>query len=49
MPISGPQVGSEVVQGWIDHVKAAGVKRVLCLLTRPELGFFAMDLLAVYR
>ena len=45
----GPLVPDSQVGQWIDHMKAKGVCRVLCLLNPQELAFFANDLLGQYR
>lgn len=46
---SGPQVSRSVVEAWIKHVASRGIRRLLCLLTSAELGFYDDDLLALYR
>ena len=44
----GPLVGSAVVDAWCIFMESQGIRRVLCLLTPAELGFYSDDLLARY-
>ena len=41
----GPSVPSHVVDQWCAHMRSKGVKRVLCLLSDPELSFYSDPLL----
>lgn len=38
-----------MVDAWLKHVAARGIRRLLCLLTAAELGFYEDDLLALFR
>ena len=44
----GPLVGSAVVDAWCVFMESQGVRRVLCLLTPSELGFYSDNLLQRY-
>jgi hypothetical protein len=41
----GPSVPSHVVDQWCAHMRSKGMKRVLCLLSDSELGFYSDPLL----
>ena len=43
------RVDDDEVTAWIDHMRANGVSRVLCLLDDQQLAYYASPLVARYR
>jgi protein-tyrosine phosphatase len=42
-------VGYNLIMNWIQFMKARGIKRVCCLLTKAQLDYYEKDLLKIYR
>jgi protein-tyrosine phosphatase len=42
-------VDRDQIQAWIAHMKERGIRRVCCLLSQDQLGYYQEDLLQIYR
>lgn len=42
-------VNREQMQAWIAHMRERGMRRVCCLLSQDQLGYYQEDLLRMYR
>jgi protein-tyrosine phosphatase len=46
---SSRSVDPDQIQTWISFMKERGIRRVCCLLSRDQLGYYQQDLLQIYQ